>query len=309
VSPVRKALVAVLALMIVVGLAGCTSDDVIAKVNGDEIKESEIQSQLDEIKAMYPDTFEGDDAEAIESEYRDRLIDNMISTILVRQDAEERGIEVSESEIEAYIDEIRASTTSEEEFQVLLDSVGMTFEDLEGEAESQLLAQKVIAEITADIDMTEAEVEAYYDENPEQFHVAAAKHPAHILLGLDDLETAESVLERVQGGEDFALLATEYSIDPGSAAQGGDLGWPSYPFVAEFQAALDELNTGDISELVESEFGWHIITVLEEREASDSPLEEVYEDIELILGQQKQADVFQRYLDDLRDAAEIEYPE
>jgi parvulin-like peptidyl-prolyl isomerase len=124
------------------------------------------------------------------------------------------------------------------------DEAGVSEATLRSAYESQLLREKLQAEITADTPRTEEQVWA-----------------RHILV--EDLETAESILARLEEGEDFAEIAREESTDTGSGANGGDLGWFGRgAMVAEFEEAAFSTEIGEISEPIQSQFGYHIIQVL-----------------------------------------------
>jgi parvulin-like peptidyl-prolyl isomerase len=124
------------------------------------------------------------------------------------------------------------------------DEAGVSEATVRSAYESQLLREKLQAEITADTPRTEEQVWA-----------------RHILV--EDLETAESILARLEEGEDFAEIAREESTDTGSGANGGDLGWFGRgAMVAEFEEAAFSTEIGEISEPIQSQFGYHIIQVL-----------------------------------------------
>jgi parvulin-like peptidyl-prolyl isomerase len=297
------------ALVLLLSLAGCSSGDAIVIVNGEEITESEVQAELDAVKSEFPQMFQGVDGEARELDFRQRIIDQKITSILLDQAAEDADIEISQSEIDASIEEIKAGFPDEAAFLESLESVNMTYEDLERETREQLVSQQLVEEVSGQIEVTDADVEEYYENNKDQFVVEEGVRPAHILVAKEDRDLADELHQRVLDGEDFAALAEEYSIDDASAADGGDLGFPTYPFVAEFQAALDQLDVGDVSAPVESPFGWHVITVLEVRDGGALTVAEAREQIVVSIQSQRQADAFQQYVDQLREDAEIEYVE
>jgi parvulin-like peptidyl-prolyl isomerase len=296
-------------LLLALMLAGCGSGDAIVIVNGEEITESEVQAELDAVRSEFPQTFQGVDGEARELDFRQRIIDQKITSILLDQAADDADIEVSQSEVDAAIEEIRAGFPDEAAFLESLESVNMTYEDLERETREQLVSQKLVEKVSGEIEVTDADVQEYYDNNQDQFEVEGGVRPAHILVAKEDKDLADELYQRVLDGEDFAALAEEYSIDEASAADGGDLGFPTYPFVAEFQAALDQLDVGDVSAPVESPFGWHVITVLEVREGGVLTVAEAREQIVVSIQSRRQADAFQQYVDQLREEAEIEYVE
>lgn len=302
----RIVLATVLMATLVIGVTGCSDKDVAARVNGEVIKKSDLDAQVEALKEQYPDMFEGADGEGRMLEFQQRLLDNMINNVLIRQAAEELGIEVSDGDVTAEIESLKQGFQSDEQFNEALAQAGMDVEALEKQVREQLVTEKLLASLSEDVDISDDEVETYYTSNEAQFTEQAAVHASHILFDPDDKATAEEVLAEVKDGGDFSALAKEYSKDPGSAANGGDLGWPSTPFVPEFQEAADALEVGEISDLVETTFGWHIIKVIEKRETRVKPLEEVKEQIVEILKQQYNADTYQQFLNEQREKAEIE---
>ena len=206
----------------------------------------------------------------------------MINNVLIRQAAEERGIAVTDEEIDAQIADLKAGFPTEDDFNTALSDANLTLEQLEQQLRDQLATQRLMEALVGDEPVTDEEIAEYYEENKATYEEQAATRASHILFEPADKDTAEQVLAEVNGGGDFAELAKEYSKDPGSAAQGGDLGWsdPSRPFVTEFQEALDSLDVGEISDLVETDYGWHIIKVEEKRDQRTKPLDEVSDQIE-----------------------------
>ncbi|NLT48886.1 MAG: hypothetical protein GXX92_10805 [Clostridiales bacterium] len=123
-------------------------------------------------------------------------------------------------------------------------------------------------DLTAGIEeVTEEDAKAYFDENPDQFVIDEVT-ASHILVKEEKL--AKEILEKLKDGEDFAELAKEYSID-GSAAQGGALGtFGRGAMVPEFEEAAFALKPGEISDLVQSQFGYHIIKVTDKEQGNES---------------------------------------
>jgi len=303
----RTVLAAILALGLALGLAGCGGDeDVAARVNGEEISRADLDAQVEALKEQYPDMFTGADGEGRLLEFQQRLLDNMINNVLIRQAAEERGIEVTDAEVDAEIENLKTGFETDEQFEQALAQSGMDLEALETQVREGMITDRLIATLSEDVEVGEAEIEEYYEANKADFMEYAGAHAAHILFDADDKATAEQVLADIRAGADFASLAQQYSQDPGSAANGGDLGWPTTPYVQEFQDAVDAMEPGEISDLVETSFGWHIIKVIEKRDDRQLPLEEVRDQIEQIIVQEQNADIYQEFLNELRASAEIE---
>lgn len=304
----RPLIVLGLAAALLAGVAGCGSNDVAAVVNGEEISKTELEAQVNRLMEQSPQMFEGEEGESRLVEFKRQLLDNMINAVLIRQAAEERGITVTDEEIDAQIEDLKAGFPSEEEFNTALADANLTLDELKQQLRDQLATQRLMEELVGDAEVTDAEIAEYYETNKAQFEEQAAVRASHILFDKDDKTTAEQVLAEVKGGGDFAALAKEHSKDPGSAAQGGDLGWsdPARPFVTEFQAALDALEVGEISALVETEYGWHIIKVDDERDQRTKPIDEVRDQIEQAILQQRNVAAYQEFLEQVKAEADIE---
>ncbi|MBE0417079.1 MAG: peptidylprolyl isomerase [Coriobacteriia bacterium] len=304
----RPLLALALATVLVTGVAGCSANDVAAIVNGEEISKAELDDQVDRLMEQSPQMFEGDEGESRLLDFKRQLLDNMINNVLIRQAAAERGITVSDEEIEAQIDDLKGGFPSEDDFNTALSEANLTLDDLKQQLRDQLATQRLMEELVGDEEVTEEEIADYYSQNGSQFEEQAAVKASHILFDPDDKATAEQVLAEIKAGGDFAELAKTNSKDPGSAAQGGDLGWsdPARPFVTEFQTALDSLEVGEISDLIETEYGWHIIKVDEIREQRTKPIDEVRDQIEQTILQQRNIAAYQEFLAEVRADAEIE---
>jgi peptidyl-prolyl cis-trans isomerase C len=149
-----------------------------------------------------------------------------------------------------------------------------------------LAMQYLQHEIANNIEVTDDDMQLYYKTHEEEFVMPEMVHAGHILIRVaktDDEEKkkrarteAENILKRIKGGEDFGKLATEFSDDKGSRDKGGDLGFfPKGKTVPSFERAAFELKVGDVSDIVETSYGYHIIKVFEKREAGLKPYEKI----------------------------------
>jgi len=302
----RIALVAALAAALVFGTFGCSDKNVAAKVNGEVITLDELNKQVEQLKKQYPQMFEGADGEGRLIDFKQRLLDNLINQKLIGQAADEKGIKITDADVDKQVEQLKAGFKDDAQFTSALESAGMTEESLATQVRDQLLTQKLIETLAAGADVSDSQVKTYYDKNKTQFFQKEAKRASHILFKPEDKAKAESVLKQINDGGDFAALAKANSIDTASASKGGDLGWPSTAYVSEFETALGKLKVGETSALVQSPYGWHIIRVTDERKGTQQQLEDVKDQIVQILQQQARADSYQKYLDQLRDKAEIE---
>ena len=151
----------------------------------------------------------------------------------------------------------------------------------------------------------------FYQKNAAQFATPEVAHARHILVRVDEKASAEdqakakakieAVAARLKAGEDFAAVAKDVSEDPGSAVQGGDLGWFQHgQMVPEFDKAAFALKTGEVSAPVKTQFGWHLILLEERKAAGQKPLDEVKDQIRLRLAQDEAAGKVQEALEQVQ---------
>jgi len=165
--------------------------------------------------------------------------------------------EVTDEEVDAELDKVKDEVG--EEFEQVLTMQGLSEEELKVDIKQNLLQQKAITE---DIDVSEEEMKKYYDRMNKEIEAR------HILV--EDEETAKDIKKKLDDGEDFNDLAKENSTDEGSAEQGGEIGFFTVgSMVPEFEDAAYEMEKGDISDPVQSEFGYHIIEVLDIKESDE----------------------------------------
>lgn len=321
---VRAACAAGLAAACMCGIAACSSNEsasgltggVAATVNGTEIAEDDVTTVIENLRASY--SLEDQDAwgnylasmGTTPDEIRSNVIDSFVEQELQKQGAEERGVTVEDSEIDTYVNYIKANYDNDEKWQQALQQAGFDDEAAYREnIKESLLGNALIESFTAD-DPTDDEI-IEYASTAVTFDVA--KRSSHILFDVNDQETAQSVLDQINAGTlDFAEAAKEYSTDTGSAENGGDVGWDQLTsFVEEYQTALDGLAVGQVSGLVESDYGWHIIkctdefTPPEEITSIDQLPQEFVDAYRDAVKQQKQQEAYQAWYDEYKEAADI----
>lgn len=173
---------------------------------------------------------------------------------------------------------------------------------LENERRGTLAAMVVQERIGAPVD--EAAVQATYDAQAAAFTPTKEFNASHILVASED--EAKDLITQIEAGEDFGELAKIHSTDPGSGPNGGSLGWfGAGQMVPEFETAVQSLTAGAISAPVQTQFGWHVIQLVEVRDTAPPPLEQVRAEIE----NQIRQEMLTAELDALRAAAKIERPD
>jgi foldase protein PrsA len=230
-----------------------------------------------------------------------QAVDQLIVERLVDREAAKANIQVTDEDLNAEIDKIKANFPDEETFNQQLVTAGYTLESLKEQLVSQVKITKLVE---PQVTVTDEDLQKYYDENKATYETAEQVRASHILV--ETKEEAEEILTLIKGGADFAELAKERSKD-GSAAQGGDLNFfGKGQMVPEFEEAAFALEVGGVSEIVESQFGFHIIKVTDKKAATTATFEEKKEEIRETLTQQKLGERTQTYIEELRSAAKIE---
>ena len=244
--------------------------------------------------------------QALPASFRDSVyravLDRLVAFHLLLQESERRGVAVDEAAVDARIETIRSGFPDAEAFEDRLDTWNTSLYILRREARRDLLVERVLeSAVLAGVEIDPGSVRAFYEQHPAQFTEPGGARARHILIGVGpDAAAAEraEARERARGlrldaeaGADFAALAREHSDDPGSAAAGGDLGLVVEGRTAPaFESALFALDPGELSDVVETPFGFHVIQMVERRDARVAPFEEVRGAIrDLLLQQERQA--------------------
>ena len=232
-----------------------------------------------------------------------QAVEQLITEKLIGREAERKNIVVTEEDINAEIDKIKADYGDDETFLAMLEWYGYTLDALKNQLKPQIMLTKLLE---PEIEITEDELQEYYETNKSEFVTTPEEVKAsHILVNTK--EEAERLLAELKAGADFATLAKENSKDPGSAEQGGDLGFFGRgEMVAEFEEAAFSLGIGELSGIVESTYGYHIILVTDKQEEVVRPYEESKEDIREMVFSRKISERSSAYLEELRAAAKID---
>jgi len=222
---------------------------------------------------------------------------------VIEMEADLNDVIVTDEEVEKELTEYIDLYGGEEAFLVAIENNGLTKKTFEEEIKQYLKSEKLIAEW---LDLSDEDLESYFEENRTMFDVAEQIEASHILV--EDLDTAEEVVEKLDEGEDFSELALEYSTDTTNAETGGELGFfARNEMVSEFDDAAFEMEVGDVSEPVETEFGYHIIKVTDQVEEETAEYSDVKEDVyDALLDEQFKAQ-YNTWIMELMDKYEIEY--
>ena len=234
------------------------------------------------------------------SQYGSSILDNLIANKLVDLEAKKEGVKVTDAEITEELDALIESNGGEESFNSALDYYGMTLEDFKQDIERSIKIEKLIA---PQVKITEEDMQTYFEENQDQFNQTEQVRASHILV--EDEATAQEVLDKINAGEDFAELAKEYSTD-GSAENGGDLGFfGKGDMVAEFEDAAWALEMDEVSGIVKTEYGYHIIKKTDYQAAEEAKFEDHKDEIEDALFYEQVNSLYPTWLEGLEEEYDI----
>jgi len=270
------------------------SGDAAAIVNNEVITTQYINEQYESVPEIYRQFIT-----------KEMILNDSIKELLLLQEAKKQGISVSAEELSKVIDDaIAQSGLSKEEFEKTLDKQNLTMDFVEDYYKKQLIINKLLDKtVLSKIIISSSEIEEYYNNNKNEFITPEQVRARHILVGSAD--EADEILKQLNNGADFIELAKEKSTCP-SASEGGDLGYFSKgDMIAEFEDAAFALDVGEISPVVKTEFGYHIIKLLDKKPETLIELEDAMQDIEEKLKLEKQNTAFDDYLNMLREKADI----
>lgn len=320
-------------------------DRVLATVNGQGIMLSEFDKNAAPILERFKQTVPTNEqtSERV-ADIKKRILDQMVDDRLLVQEAKKKTVRVSQLEVDEGVRKVRSRFPTEEEFKKELQKEGMTYEEFRVHIQEQLSTIKLIEQdVKAKTPTpTDEEVKSLYDtidallkDKPipgshtgselEELKSLAkgVEHRfderargRHILIRVapqaskEDRDAAlkkiKDVHARLKKGEDFAELAKKYSEDPSSKDRGGDLGYFSRgDMVPPFDKAAFALDVGQLSDIVTTDFGYHIIQLQEKKAASKMSFEEIKEDLREYLFTQRGSKRFESYVKELRSKAEI----
>ena len=298
------------------GKTEAESDDRVAVVNGESISRAALEQEMAPVRQRMEMTGEPVDEERL-AEVRKEVLENLIRRELIFQASRKKGFAVEETEVEAQLSTLKERFPSPEQFETMMGQMNFTEDILKRQIREQLTIQKFVeAEIVDKIQVSDADAQSYYDENPDQFEQPEQVHARHILVkvedGADEAAKAEArtrieaVEKDLKEGGDFAELAEEFSDCP-SKSQGGDLGFFGRgQMVKPFEDAAFATKPGEISGIVETQFGYHLIRVEEGKVAGAEAFAEAKPRIQQMLKNRRIKDALDTYIEDMEKQAEIE---
>ncbi len=278
----KKLLIATICATVALQLVGCNTNDAEASASGNniiqgaqtsegientensevaefEISEDEFELTFERFKYSYLQQFS---EETVNSEdftliLEELVVEQLILEKVLENLAKENGLEITDDEVELMFENSKSSFETEEAFNKYIEDNKFTVDTIKEDIKRQLLIERQMFEMMTSVDAmqpTEEELKDVFDNNPDKYTTIRA---SHILV--ETIDEAISIKSELYNGGDFAELAKKYSTDS-SASAGGDLGFfGKGMMVAEFETAAFALEVGEISEPVQSQFGFHLI--------------------------------------------------
>jgi parvulin-like peptidyl-prolyl isomerase len=314
--PLSTRLIALLAaLALTVAAVGCGGDDddessgevpadAIAVVGDREIPKTEYDRLLTQAQATY-EAREQEFPEAGTPEFaqlRNALVRSLVEQAQFEIAAEELDVTVTDEELDKRLDELKQQffDGDEQKYTDELEKQGLTEEQVLKDLRTRMLSEKIFEKVTSEVEVTDADIQAYYEENRAQFETPASREIRHILV--KSKAEADDIHAQLENGGNFARLAKQFSEDPASKNEGGKFTAQKGATVAPFDRTAFELRTGELSEPVKTQFGWHIIEALADvEEASTQPISEVEESISSTLLEEKKNTRINEWLEELQD--------
>jgi peptidyl-prolyl cis-trans isomerase C len=294
-------------------------DTLVVKGKGIEIKRSTFDDTVTSIKASAAANNQPIPPESMALVER-QVLENLIRVQLLLAKATDDDKTKGKDTCSKRFEEMRKKAGSEDTLNRKLKSIGTTQEELRSRWTEECVAEAVL-ERELKITIPDGDVKKFYDDNPSKFEQPEMVRASHILLSTKDMTTgveltetqkaakhklAEDLLKRARAGDDFAKLAKEYSEDPGSKDTGGEYTFPHGKMVKEFEATAFSLRTNEVSDIVTTQFGYHIIKLSEKIPAKKTPLTEVDSKIKDYLKQQSMQEKLPTYMAQLKKDYAVE---
>jgi peptidyl-prolyl cis-trans isomerase C len=292
------------------------SKDKVAVVNGTVITRSEYDTELGRFERQMAMSGQAPNPTDM-SEMKGRVLDGLIDRELLKQDTKKQGITVDDNDVNQQVTVLKQKFGSEKEYTDTLAKMNLTEDGLKSQLRQDLLIKKLIdQQIASKVTITPEEMKAFYDGHPEFFKAPERVRASHILIKVEptasDADKAKAkeritaIQERLKKGEDFAAVAKETSECP-SGANGGDLDYfQRGQMVGPFEDTAFKLQPGTVSDIVETQFGYHLIKVTDKKDASTVAYDEIKGKIEDYMKQQKVNEQLIQYVAQLKKGAKIE---
>ena len=291
------------------GLAGCGSDkkavpsNAVAVVGDQAISKSEFDQLINQAEGTYKQqkrAFPKPGSQEYQA-LRGQAMQFLVQRAQFEQKAGDFDIKVEDKDVEARLKQLKTQyfQGSEKKYAEQLKQQGLDEEQVKDDIRAQLIQEKIYAEVTKGVEVSDKEIDATYKKNKSQYVQPATRVVRHILVKKKAL--ADSLYSQLQGGANFAALAKKYSQDPSSKGQGGKLTISRGQTVPPFDKAAFSMVTRAISKPIKTQYGFHIIQPLGSvKKQKTTPLKDVKEAIRQQLVQEKKQKKMTAWVDGIK---------
>lgn len=293
------------AVFVTVGCSNKPTGKVLATVNGENITEAQYNERLQIYQLFYNQALDGEHV-------KDQVLSQLIEEKVIEQEAKKRNLKPSNEATTKELENLNRYLENEQLYgnkakvDEKLKELKLTRKNVEEFVKTLMLGQALFDDFSKSLAVTDEEIQNHYNTRVDQYYsfdeeVVSARH-----ILVSDEAKAKDLAAQAKGGADFAELARKNSEDSGSAPQGGYLGYFTADRMVEpFSKAAFAMKPGEISDPVQSDFGWHIIKVEDRREAGIIPLEDVKEDVRDKALAEKKAEEFSKFMEDVKGKATV----
>jgi parvulin-like peptidyl-prolyl isomerase len=301
----RLILLAFLLLALVVAGCGGTStanlgSDDAAIVGSQAITKEQFRSLMERAKKSY-DSQKRSFPKPGTAEYeqlKGQAVTFLIQRAEYAQEADAMGIKVTDSDVDKRIDQLKKQYYggSEARYEKTLKQQGLTPDQAKDEVRASLIAEDLFKKVTDKVNVSKTDIKLYYASHKSQYVQPESREVRHILVTKKAL--ADTLWAKLKAGANFAALAKKYSKDPGSASNGGKLTISKGQTVAEFDKTAFDLQKGELSPPIHTQYGYHIIQALSAiKPAQTTPLNKVESSIKQQLEQQQKNEIMTKWVD------------
>lgn len=295
---------------------------VLAKGKGFEVNSKQLDEAFLNFRTAAASRGQSPPPDEKRLELEKKLLDRLIVVEVLKRKAIEADKAKGKAASDKLLGDFLKQAGSIEGFRRQVQAMGMTPEAFTEQFTDRAIVEEVVnREVRATIPITPEQVQKFYDENPKRFEQPETVRAAHILLTTVELASKqelapdkqkaqraliEALLKRVRAGEDFGKLAKEFSQDPGSKERGGEYVFPRGQMAVEFETAAFSMSVGQISDVVTTKFGYHIIKVLERNAAGKIEFAKVKDRVRENLQQEEADKRLPAYLEAVKKEAGVE---
>ncbi|MDD5688050.1 MAG: peptidylprolyl isomerase [Elusimicrobia bacterium] len=318
-------------------LHASTINKIMAKVNDDVILQADfdevITPMIEQIKSKYGEELKKEELDKKIAEIKKEFLDQMIDQKLLLQEAKKKDIKVSKRDLENGIelikdrfkkkgDKVLTPVEVEVEFNAEMKRQNLTMAQFRDKVREDLMINKLldIEVVSKATKPTGEDLKTYFEKNKDKFDEPEKVSVRHILIRCEKnasikdeslaLNKIKEVQQKLKKGEDFAKLASEYSEDPGSAKDGGNLGFiVKGMMVKTFEDVAFKTPVGDISDYFKTEFGYHILKIDSKQAKLSRTFEQVKDNLEKYLMGEQNQEQYEKYMKDLRSKSTISITE